>query len=341
MPDLSPKQLKNEARLALAAGNGNHKRIVSIYSAIVLGVSLFTTFTYYIVELLILNTAGGLAGLGSIGILKSVASLVETVAQIAATFLAMSLLHCAIGFARQDPMEAKSLKEGFYRWGVFLRLVLLQGLMYIAFVYLAATLASTVYLFLPGMETSIQQAEPIVAQFQVTGVITEAQTFTLVQSMWPMFLMILGAVLLLVVPLFYSYRMSFYRIMDNNHPGARQAIAQSRVMMKKRRFKLFVLDLSFWWYYLLQALATIALSLVAVLLYNVFPEIELIVNVLLCGAMFLIYRKYLAYVETTYAVFYDKVLQLYLPQQPIENSVQWQTPVELIKSPEEEIHTEE
>lgn len=331
MPNLSPKNLKNEARLALAAGNGNHKRIVAIYAAIVLGVSLFTTLAYYIIDLLIRNTPGGLAGLGAIGSLKSVASIVETIAQIATTFLAMSLLHCAIGFARQDPMETKSLKEGFYRWGVFLRLVLVQGLMYVVFFYLAVSLASTICLLLPGMEKALIAADPIIAQFQQTGAVTDEQALTLVTAMWPMLLIILGVALLVLVPLFYSYRMSFYRIMDNNHPGARQAIAQSRVMMKGRRWKLFRLDLSFWWYYLLQVFAAAAVTVCAVFLYPLFSGAELLCNVLLCGVMFLIYYKYLAYIETTYAIFYDKVLTLYLPQQPMGEPVQYEPPIELIE----------
>ncbi len=336
MPDLSPKTLKNEARLSLASGNGNHKQIAMLYAAIVLGVSFFSALTYFITDLLILNTAGGLAGLGTTGALKSIASLIETVASVAATFLAMSLTHCAIGFARQDPMETKSLKEGFYRWGVFLRLVLLQGLMYFLFFYLATMLATTLYMLLPGVDATMMQVEPVIMEFQATGVITEAQALGFLPLLWPLVLILLAVSLVFMVPLFYSYRMSFYRIMDNNPPGARRAIAQSRVMMKGRRFKLFRLDLSFWWYYLLQGLANAVLTTATVFLYDLFPGAQLLCSALLCGVMFLIYRKYLAYVETTFAIFYDKVLQLYLPQYPTGEPMQWQPPAELISQQEEE-----
>lgn len=356
MPDLSPKQLKNDARLALTTGTSNYKRIISIYAAIMLGISFFASLSYFVVDLLILNTAGGLAGLGATGTLKGITSFVDLIVSIATPFLTMSLMHCAIGFARQDHMEANSLKEGFYRWGVFLRLTLLQCVVYIGVIYLAAMLTSVIFMMLPLDTMATTNIDAAQLQAQLTDLpaetsATPAAIFGTIYVLWELFgsliyylllilFMFLVLMLVLLVPLYYSYRMSFYRIMDNNHPGARQAIAQSRVMMKGRRFKLFRLDLSFWWYYLLQGLASAVVTTAGNFLYGLFPGVELLCSGVLCAAMFFIYRKYLAYVETTYAVFYDKVLQLYLPQQPMGEPVQYQPPIELIPQ-KEEPNTEE
>ena len=336
MPDLSPKRLKNDARLALlSVKNGNHKRIVFLYSIIVLGLSFINSLAYFIIDLLIQNTAGGLSGLDTTGTLKGIASIIDLLSTLATPFLTMSLMHCAIGFARQDPMEPKSLKEGFYRWGVFLRLILCQGIMYILMFYLAVVAASTLYFMLPNAGSTLLQVEPIVTQFQSTGTVTDAQALLLVQTMWPMLVIMVVLYLIVMLPLSYGYRMSFYRIMDNNPPRARRAIAQSRAMMKGRKWKLFRLDLSFWWYYLLQGLVSAVMIIVAEQLYGVIPGADLLCSIVLCSFLFLIYRIYLAYVETTYALFYDRILQLYLPQYPTGAPEQYQTPVQFISQPDD------
>ena len=188
---------------------------------------------------------------------------------------------------------------------------------------------------LPGTGNSILQVEPIVTRFQTTGTVTDAQAVFLMQKMWPMLVLMAVLYLIVMLPMSYSYRMSFYRIMDNNPPRARRAIAQSRAMMKGRKWKLFRLDLSFWWYYLLQVLVSAVTIIVAEQLYGVIPGVDLLCSIVLCGFQFLIYRIYLAYVETTYALFYDRVLQLHLPQYPTGAPEQYQTPMQFISQPDD------
>ncbi|MBQ3817385.1 MAG: DUF975 family protein [Clostridia bacterium] len=49
----------------------------------------------------------------------------------------------------------------------------------------------------------------------------------------------------------YSYSMTFYILADNPELTANQAISESRRMMKGHKFRLFVLELSFFWWYIL------------------------------------------------------------------------------------------
>lgn len=63
--------------------------------------------------------------------------------------------------------------------------------------------------------------------------------------------------LLLIIPGIiksYSYAMSNYIMADNPEVGALEAITKSRKMMKGHKFRLFVLDLSFIFWYLLVAI---------------------------------------------------------------------------------------
>lgn len=49
----------------------------------------------------------------------------------------------------------------------------------------------------------------------------------------------------------YAYSMSYYVLADNPELTARQALARSKEIMKGHKFELFILQLSFFWWYLL------------------------------------------------------------------------------------------
>ena len=60
--------------------------------------------------------------------------------------------------------------------------------------------------------------------------------------------------LLLIIPGIiksYSYSMSFYILADNPELTARETLAKSKQIMEGHKFDLFVLQLSFFWWYLL------------------------------------------------------------------------------------------
>lgn len=294
MPDLSPKSIKKDARLFLAAGPTNYIKLILIYLAFFLGAKTFSSLIAFAAELMMANT-GGLSGTGTRVVLESTSVIVALGVTILTFFWTMGLTHCSIGLARQDRMEPDHLKEGFYRFGVILRLLLAQGLVYMLAAYFVNNLASVLLLLLPGGELLInylQNANP--------------DTW----YVWPSILITVVLSAVVFIPLFYGYRMSFYRVMDDGFPGALLAIAQSRRMMKGTRLKLFLLDLSFWWYYGLQLLI-VALSVLPVfLLRNLDQNVLSLCSVVIqCIGLFILDYKCRAFVETSYAVFYDRLYQ--------------------------------
>lgn len=64
--------------------------------------------------------------------------------------------------------------------------------------------------------------------------------------------------LLLIIPgiiKIYSYRMAFFILADNPEIGAREALKKSKEMMKGHKLELFILDISFIWWYVLVSLS--------------------------------------------------------------------------------------
>ena len=80
--------------------------------------------------------------------------------------------------------------------------------------------------------------------------------------------------------------------------------------MKRNRWKLFKLDLSFWWYYGLQLLIY-AVSILPIFLLPHWDQNILILCgvVIQCIGLFFLEYKCLPFVQTSYAVFYDRLLQ--------------------------------
>ena len=62
---------------------------------------------------------------------------------------------------------------------------------------------------------------------------------------------------LVAIPMSYQFRLIYYILMDKPHYGAMLAVRESKQLMRRNRSSLFRLDLSFWWYYLLSALASL------------------------------------------------------------------------------------
>jgi hypothetical protein len=72
----------------------------------------------------------------------------------------------------------------------------------------------------------------------------------------------LVSLLILLIPRLYLHRLVPYKIMDSDEPcNGLQAVMYSRILMKGNRRKLFILDLSFGWFYLLEfAISAVAIG---------------------------------------------------------------------------------
>jgi len=75
------------------------------------------------------------------------------------------------------------------------------------------------------------------------------------EAMVPAFVICGLLILALGGPVFYSYRMVNYVIIDKPGMGALMALRESKRMMRHNRLQLLKLDLSLWWYYLATAAA--------------------------------------------------------------------------------------
>lgn len=238
--------LKERARRALESASYDPKKLILIHT----GVSVVLTLILALVDGLLsqqIDHTGGLSGVGNRAILQT-AQEVLMYAQLAATlFWQIGYVYISLLILRQKPLGPADLLQGFRQFGPVLRLRLMEGLMCTGMALTCVYGAAIVFDMTPWAEPfeKAMEAGTEEALLQAAG-----------EYALPLSALVAVFFLVLMVPYLYRLRMTSYLVMDNPQMGARMAIRTSRMMMFHNRRNLLKVDLSFWWFYLLQWLLT-------------------------------------------------------------------------------------
>lgn len=232
-------------------------KLSALHAGISAGVALAVTLLYYLLEKGIAQT-GGLAGMGTRSILQTAATLLTNANSVLAPFWTLGFWFAALLWVRGQSAQFGDLLAGFRRFGAYLRLLLSRGLLTVAAGFVSVYVSSYIYMMTPWSAPVMEFAQSTgmdmaVANERIAGM-DMAQMDALLYAMIPMLIIwgVLCAVL--VVPMLYKFRMAEYFLLDERRMGTLQAMFHSSQMLRKRRFKLFLLDLRFWWYYGLHGL---------------------------------------------------------------------------------------
>lgn len=244
------RELKDAASAQLSAAP-QAGRILLIYCGITLGLSALVTVVNYCLGLEISQT-GGLKNIG----IRSVLSTIQTVLPMIQTVVLMALelgyTSAMLRVARGQYASPNSLRMGMDRFWPLVRLNLVQALLYLGVCMFGAYLAVTIFTLTPAA----RELTDMIAAMDPTAMLDEATAMAVYDMMLPLFPLFGIFCLALMAPVFYALRMSGYVLIDNPGMPTLLVLRESRKMMKRNRFALFRLDLSFWYYYVLGFLAT-------------------------------------------------------------------------------------
>lgn len=233
------------------------RKIAAIHAGIALGVALIITLIQVVLSEGIAQTSG-LSGLGMRSILETAGTLLQWANAVATPFWNLGFVFAALLWVRGRSARPKDLLQGFRRFGPYLRLLLAKGML-IFFISLACIyLSSYIFMLTPWAEPVIAFAEAAAMDMEVAGELVAqmdiSQVDALLASMIPVFVIWAILCLLVLVPRLYSFRMAEFIMLEEQKVGGVAAMLLSSRMMRKRRWKLFLLDLRLWWYYGLQLL---------------------------------------------------------------------------------------
>ena len=233
-------QIRQEAAQRLREDGNNFSKLVLVNAAVTTAVSLLvillSSFQY-------IRSDGGLSTMDTQILLSTVLTLLQLVSIIAAPFWDAGLVFCSLQQARGQRSTPKMLAEGFLRWGPITVSLLVRWLIY-SIISTVCAFAGILFLTILPFPSSV-----------ITDMIMNANFIEAnqdVQIFLGIYLLLYFASLCaLLVPRLYLHRQTVYRIMDDDFCGGARAVDHSCILMKGNRGKLLLLDMSFWWFYIL------------------------------------------------------------------------------------------
>lgn len=259
---ISPKVLKREAAEKLGDLRCKPGRIVMLSAAVSLGASLLVSLLQLFISTQT-SQGSGLDGLETLALWNTVSSLLDMAVSLLSPVWSMGLVFVALQFARGEESHPKYLTAGFHRFGRIFGLILLALLLayfLTGITVSAGIVAMVLFVNLDGLAATLQ---PFEQQLTENSALLEDAEFLstlpwtdILSSMVVPLVLMVALTLGLSLLLSYFLRLGSYYIMDT--PGVNPALAMIRSCRTAgKHFKTFLmLDLSFWWYYLLTALLT-------------------------------------------------------------------------------------
>lgn len=308
MPLLNPGILKAQAKTRVQPAIAS--RLVLIHTGLLLTLSILASGINLFLNDQI-STTGGLSGLGTRSILQSLQTFLQLGTSLFTPFwhagFTMAMLKLATGIAA----KGSDLLHGFRRWGAVLSQQLYISMAYLSTGMFTAYIASTIFALTPFAQPLATVLEPMMISGTLDISLIPQETLT--TAFVPLF--VIYCVILTPLLLFFnlSFRLSQYLILDRNIGGL-SAIICSVAAMRGKKFQLLKLDLSFWWYYLIEFLLAVVcyLDIILPLLGVTLPFNETIAFFLalilysVLELLFQLWKK--PYRDTAYILAYKQIL---------------------------------
>ena len=250
-----PRDIRTAAMESLAT-QPNHRKVPLVYAGFSALLALAVTIITYILAQKIDNMTG-LANMGDRAIFSTIKSVLPVAQLIFLIGWEIGYLMCALRYARRRYVEPMDLKNGFSKFWPILRAKVLMGLVYIGMALVAMYTSVFIFMALPISNAFYEAVEPLLDTATImnsTITIDEATLAALSSTMWPVFLIFAAVFIIVSMPTYYGFRMVSFCIIDKGSKGALAAMRDSKAMMKGHKRDLFKLDLSFWWFFLLEGI---------------------------------------------------------------------------------------
>ncbi len=248
------RTLKNTASQCLEAASYNPRKLILLYTGATLLLSLTLTLVDHFLDHAISGTSG-LSGLGARSVLSTLQFCLTLCQLLLLPVWQAGYQWVTLRFARREEAQPRDLLFGFPRFWPLLRLLLLQGLLYAALALAASCLGSSLFLMTPFAQPILEATQQFM---NASGAEADAlYAAVLEKNTLPLTICAIVLFFLLAVPFFYRFRLATYSLLEHPDQGALRAMGESRKRMQGNCLHLLKLDLSFWWFYLLDGLVAV------------------------------------------------------------------------------------
>ena len=303
----------------------NLNRIPLVYAGFSALLSLAITIISHLISLRV-DQMTGLANLGTRSILTTAKTVLPIAQLIFLLGWEMGYHRCVLRIARKRYVEPMDLKNGFSKFGPVLWTKVLTFMVYLGLALASMYLSVFIFMMLPISNAFYEIVSPLLDATSLlnnTIAFDEATLAAASAAMLPAILIFVVVFAIAGLPVLYSFRMIPFCLADNSRRGSVAILKESRNMMKGHKFSLFKLDLSFWWFFLLESLITVICYLDSIL-----PMVGISLPwsdnvsyygfyILSLAAQLALYWAYLNRVTVSRACFYEAIR----PQEPTQGVV--------------------
>lgn len=323
MAVLNPQELKETASRRITDASFDPRKLVLIHTGVIVALNLVVSgLNLYLNQQI--GSTGGLGGLGLRSMLQTAQTVLSYCSTLFTPFWAAGLLFAMLSIARGQSTGPNALFRGFRRFGSVLGyalwettifMILSIALCYVlTFLYLMTPMASGI---LEYMQELMQNPDIFLADGSINMELIPLEA--MYAQMIPL-LVIYGVMTLgLVAYLSYHFRLGIFLLVEGIPRGALGAFLASSKLMKGHKWQMLKLDLSFWWYYLLEGLlmAVLYLDLILELLGVALPvssTVSFFVTIVLYGVLQLVLHWFVkAHVDVTFACAYERIYREVIP----------------------------
>lgn len=294
------------------------RKLTLLHTAVTMGVLFLLAILGVVLERAI-NSHQGLSGMAGIGMLQTVQSTLSAAVNLLLPFWEVGIVYAAMRTVRRQDAAFPVLRQGFLRFGPMLRYYLLLTLMFIGVAIACMNFLMPAMVLMP-IPPSFQE---MMLQMDMT-VLEDPEQFYAMLSAIPYSEMVSYTVRILaictlpyfaiILHLHYRFRFAPFLLLDETPSRALPALVYSNQLTRGHKWQLFKLDLSFWWYYLLQAAAS-AIVFLPDILTALGATLPLPADALylLCYGVYALCSLAIAwfagaYVQLTFATAYEQLL---------------------------------
>lgn len=245
------RALKDAARDSLNSAQHSPKRLILTHAGVYSLVTALVALMVFFLNRQIAET-GGLGGLGQRSLLTTVRTVLQLAQMIFLPFWSIGYVSASIDLARDHSPNPNVLLDGFRKWGVALRLILMYVLFFGGILFFSAQAASFLFCMTPWAAPLVEFMQESAYATQVPDIDAMEDAFLSVVEQIQVPLMSLTAAVFVItaVPFAYRFRLSQLCLMDDPGKGALKALTGSPKLLKGSYGAMIRLDLHFWWYHI-------------------------------------------------------------------------------------------
>ena len=324
MAVLNPRELKDTAQRRIQEAPYDPKKLILIHTGVIVVLNLIINgLNLYLSEQI--GTTGGLGGLGLRSVLQTAQTVLSYFSTFFTPFWAAGLLFSMVSVSRGLDARPGSLLQGFRRFGSILSYTLWEILIYTFLCMVVFHVLTNIYLLMPIAQPFVAQIEGLLTNpdlFLANGSINPAAVSleALLPYMIPLLILYLAVIIPLAIFVSYQFRMGVFLLVEGIYRGAFGAFWVSAKLMNGHKWQMLKLDLSFWWYYLLEGLLMLVLYLDVILssagiALPVSGVVAYFITIALYGGLQLAlhwWKK--AHIDVTYATAYEAIYREVVPE---------------------------